>query len=56
MPADGPPAPPPMLLLSLSLSESGVEADREERDGRDMATERWERSRTCYCDILCVCV
>lgn len=44
--AEAPPSTP-MLLLSLSLSESGVEADSEERDGRDMATERCERSRTC---------
>lgn len=43
---EAPPPTTPMLLLSLSLSESGVEADSEERDGRDMATERCERSRT----------
>lgn len=33
-------------LDSLSLRESGVEADREDFDGRDIATERCERSRT----------
>lgn len=33
-------------LLSLSLSESGVDAESDDRDGRDMATERAERSRT----------
>lgn len=32
--------------LSLSLNESGVDADNDERDGRDIATERDERSRT----------
>lgn len=33
-------------LLSLSLSESGVDADNDDRDGRDMATDRWDFSRT----------
>lgn len=33
-------------LLSLSLNESGVDADNEDRDGRDMATDLDERSRT----------
>lgn len=33
-------------LLSLSLSESGVEADNDDRDGRDMATDRADLSRT----------
>jgi len=33
-------------LLSLSLNESGVEADNEDRDGRDMAMDLDERSRT----------
>lgn len=33
-------------LLSLSLNESGVEADNEDRDGRDMAMDLEERSRT----------
>lgn len=37
---------PPPKLLSLSLNESGVEADSEERDGLDIATERADRSRT----------
>lgn len=32
--------PPIPWQLSLSLNESGVEADNEERDGRDIATER----------------
>jgi hypothetical protein len=34
------------MLLSLSLNESGVEADNEDRDGRDMAMDLDERSRT----------
>lgn len=38
----------PPKLLSLSLSESGVDADNDERDGRDMATERADFSRTCW--------
>lgn len=37
---------PPPKLLSLSLNESGVDADNDDRDGRDIATERAERSRT----------
>jgi hypothetical protein len=37
---------PRPMLLSLSLNESGVEADNEDRDGRDMAMDRDERSRT----------
>lgn len=32
--------------LSLSLNESGVEADNEDRVGRDMATDLWDFSRT----------
>lgn len=35
-------------LLSLSLNESGVEADNDDRDGRDIAIERDERSRTYF--------
>lgn len=31
--------PPAPSALSLSLNESGVEADNEERDGRDIATD-----------------
>lgn len=38
--------PPTPKLLSLSLSESGVEAECDDRVGRDMATDRCERSRT----------
>lgn len=34
------------MLLSLSLNESGVDADSDDRDGRDIATDRTERSRT----------
>ena len=34
------------MLLSLSLNESGVEADNEDLDGRDIAMDRDERSRT----------
>lgn len=37
---------PRPMLLSLSLNESGVEADNEDRDGRDMAIDLDERSRT----------
>lgn len=33
-------------MLSLSLNESGVDADSEDRDGRDIATERDDLSRT----------
>lgn len=36
----------PPKLLSLSLNESGVDADNDDRDGRDMATERADFSRT----------
>lgn len=36
----------PPRLLSLSLSESGVDADSDDRDGRDIATERDDLSRT----------
>lgn len=32
--------------LSLSLSESGVEADSDEREGRDIEIDFAERSRT----------
>lgn len=42
---------PGPMLLSLSLSESGVEADNDDLDGRDIATERTERSRTCLINI-----
>jgi hypothetical protein len=38
--------PPADKLCSLSLNESGVDADNDERDGRDIAIERVERSRT----------
>lgn len=38
--------PPTPKLLSLSLSESGVDAECDERVGRVIATERCERSRT----------
>lgn len=38
--------PVPAKLLSLSLSESGVEADKDDLDGLDMATDRTERSLT----------
>lgn len=38
-------------LLSLSLNESGVEADNEDRDGRDMAMDRDERSRTWHLNV-----
>lgn len=38
--------PPTPKLLSLSLSESGVDAEYVERVVRDIATERCERSRT----------
>lgn len=37
---------PRPILLSLSLSESGVDADKEDRDGRDIAIDLDERSRT----------
>ena len=40
------PMPVPAKLPSLSLSESGVEADNDDRVGLDMATDRTERSRT----------
>lgn len=33
-------------LLSLSLNESGVDADNDDREGRDMATDLWDFSRT----------
>lgn len=36
----------PPKLLSLSLNESGVDADNDERDGRDIATDRADFSRT----------
>ncbi len=36
----------PTLFDSLSLNESGVEADSEDLEGRDIAIERVERSRT----------
>lgn len=36
----------PPKLLSLSLNESGVEADNDDRDGRDIATDRADFSRT----------
>jgi len=36
----------PPWLPSLSLRESGVLAESEERDGRDIGIERTERSRT----------
>lgn len=42
---------PRPMLLSLSLSESGVDADKEDRDGRDIAIDLDERSRTCIFDI-----
>lgn len=35
----------PPKLLSLSLNESGVDADNDDLDGRDIATERADRSR-----------
>lgn len=38
-------------LLSLSLNESGVEADNEDRDGRDMAMDLDERSRTWHFNV-----
>jgi hypothetical protein len=38
--------PPADKLCSLSLNESGVDADNDDRDGRDIAIERVERSRT----------
>lgn len=38
---DGPVRPP-----SLSLKESGVDADSDEREGRDIGIERMDRSRT----------
>lgn len=38
--------PRPALLLSLSLNESGVDADKDEREGRVIAIERAERSLT----------
>lgn len=34
------------MLLSLSLSESGVDADSDERDGRDIEIDFDDRSRT----------
>lgn len=34
------------MLLSQSLSESGVEADSDDRDGRDIEIDLDERSRT----------
>lgn len=37
----------PPRLLSLSLNESGVDADNDDLDGRDIATERADRSRIC---------
>lgn len=37
---------PRPILLSLSLSESGVDAESDERDGRDIAMDLDERSRT----------
>lgn len=33
-------------LLSLSLNESGVDADNDDREGRDIATDLWDFSRT----------
>lgn len=44
---------PRPMLLSLSLNESGVEADNEDRDGRDMAMDLDERSRTCHSNVEC---
>lgn len=41
------------MLLSLSLNESGVEADNDDRDGRDMAMDLDERSRTCHSNVEC---
>lgn len=38
--------PPAPRLLSLSLNESGVDADSDDRDGRDIATDRTDLSRT----------
>lgn len=38
--------PPAPTLLSLSLNESGVDADSDDRDGRDIATDRTDLSRT----------
>lgn len=38
--------PPTPRLLSLSLNESGVEADNDDLDGLDIATERTDLSRT----------
>lgn len=37
---------PRELPPSLSLRESGVDADNDDRDGRDMAMDLDERSRT----------
>lgn len=37
---------PRPMLLSLSLNESGVEADNEDLDGRVIAIDLDERSRT----------
>lgn len=34
------------MLLSLSLRESGVEADSDDRDGRDIEMDFDDRSRT----------
>lgn len=34
------------MLLSLSLSESGVDADKDDRDGRDIEIDFDDRSRT----------
>lgn len=39
---------PRPILLSLSLNESGVEADKEDRDGRDIAIDLDDRSRTYF--------
>lgn len=39
------------MLLSLSLKESGVDADSEDRDGRDMAIDLDERSRTWHLKV-----
>jgi hypothetical protein len=40
--------PPADRFCSLSLNESGVDAERDDRDGRDIAMDRDERSRTYF--------
>ena len=50
-PRELPPPPPPP---SLSLNESGVDADKDDRDGRDIAMDLDERSRNWWwsCIVL----